>query len=462
MQDLLDGEFDSPPSPPICYLYRSINLLRWKHLSLIKFAHASDLHLGAPFSGISKTEDSDIKDKLVNATYLAYDNLISKCIDNDVDALILSGDIFDLADHNYLAQQKFKQGVEKLDSFSIKVFACRGNHDPLDGWDPKLLMPKNYKEFGPKVESFPVFEDEPNKVVVHGVSYPTREVLVNLVEKEFSQSKINKKFFNIGVLHANVGNNSEHAQYSPCSISDLSNTGHDYWALGHIHKRQTLKERNPAIVYSGNTQSRHRNEPGEKGFYIIDVDENKEINMRFETVDVVRFVDLSVSIQGAQSIESLYRKIDELIMSQYRKSSSIDLVLNIIITGAGVIHEDFAKGRYKKEEILQIINENWANKTPFVWCGNLILETSREINREELKKRDDFVGNFLLEVDIWKNSPQKQEDILKIIQEELYKNSKFSKYLAGSFFKDLNIEELIDHADRLSLSKLLREAPDED
>ena len=72
------------------------------------------------------------------------------------------------------------------------------------------------------------------------------------------------------------------------------------------------------------------------------------------------------------------------------------------------------------------------------------------------------MGNFLLEVDIWKNNPQKQEDILEIIQEELYKNTKFSKYLAGSFFKDLNIEELIDHADRLSLSKLLREAPDED
>ena len=184
--------------------------------------------------------------------------------------------------------------------------------------------------------------------------------------------------------------------------------------------------------------------------------------MQFEAGDVVRFVDLSVSIQGAQSIEGLYRKIDELIMSQYRKSSSIDLVLNIIITGSGVLHEDFAKGRYKKEEILQIINENRANKTPFVWWGNLILETSRENNREELKKRDDFVGNFLLEVDIWKNNPQKQEDILEIIQEELYKNTKFSKYLAGSLFKDLNIEELIDHADRLSLSKLLREAPDED
>ena len=431
-------------------------------MSLIKFAHASDLHLGAPFSGVSKTESSAISSKLINATFLAYDNLISKCIENKIDALILAGDIFDLADHNYLAQQKFKQGVEKLDLYDIKVFACRGNHDPLDGWNPKLLMPSNYKLFGPKIGSFPVFESEPLKAVVHGVSYPTREVAVNLVQEEFLKSKINKEAFNIGVLHANVGNNLDHAQYSPCSISDLSKTGHDYWALGHIHKRQILKKSNPTIVYSGNTQSRHRNEPGEKGFYIVEVGLNKEINMKFESVDVVRFVDLSVNINGVQSIESIYRKIDELIMDQYRQSSLLDLVLNIDITGTGVLHEDFAKGRYKKEDILQIINENWSNKTPFVWCGNLTVKTGREINRDELKKRDDFVGNFLLEVDALKNNKEKQEDMQKIIQEELYRNTKFSKYFSDSFFKNLNVEELIDGADKLSLSKLLRNSPDED
>jgi len=426
-------------------------------LSLIKFAHASDIHLGTTFSRISKTEDRDIRQKLKNATFLAYDNLVSKCIEHKVDALILSGDIFELSDRNYLAQRKFKQGIEKLDSSGIKVFACRGNHDPLDGWDPKLPMPDNYKLFGPAAESFPVFEDRPETVVVHGISYPTRVVEDNLVLKF---SKPSERAFNIGVLHANVGNNSEHDPYSPCSISDLTDTGYDYWALGHIHKRQVLKVSNPTIVYSGNTQSRHRNETGEKGFYIVDVNENKEINMNFEPIDVVRCVDLVVNIEGLQSVHDLEMKINELVTDQLTKSSLRDLVLNIVISGSGILHDEIIKGNIEREIILHLIKENWGDhKIPFVLCGNIEIKTNPQLDREKWKENEDFWGYFFREIDEWKNNPEIQGKFIEKFDEELSQKKSpfpFKKFLRDSFLKNLNIEELIDHAEKMSVSELMR------
>ena len=456
MQDLLDGEFDSPPSPPICYLYRRIKSFEVDTLSLIKFAHASDLHLGAPFKRISKTEETDIKERLKNATFLAYDNLVSRCIENKVDALVLAGDIFDSNDRIYAVQRKLQQGIEKLDSFGIKVFACRGNHDPLDGWDPKLPMPDNYKLFSSHYESFPVFEDQPEKVVVHGISYPTRVVTDNLV-REFPKPP--KDSFNIGVLHANVGNISEHDPYSPCSISDLTNSGYDYWALGHIHKRDILKTSNPTIVYSGNTQSMHRNETGAKGFYIVDVNENKEIKPpKFEPIDVVRFVDLIVNINELQSENDLEMKTNELIEAQLKESSSRDLVLNVIISGSGVLHDLIAKEKFLKEDILQVIKENWEDhRSPFVLIGNLEIKTSPQINRQKWKENDDFWAYFFREIDQWKNNPEKQNEFIKNIDTELSQKSAkfpFRKFLKDSFFKNLKFDELIEESEAINISKL--------
>ena len=426
-------------------------------MSLIKFAHASDIHLGTTFSQISKTEDRDIRQKLKYATFQAYDNLVSKCIEHKVDVLVLSGDIFESDARNYLAQRKLKQGIEKLDSSGIKVFACRGNHDPLNGWDPKLPMPDNYKLFGPEVESFPVFEDQPEIAVVHGISYPTREVKDNLVLKF---PKPPESSFNIGVLHANVGNNSEHDPYSPCSISDLANTGYDYWALGHIHKRQVLKVSNPTIVYSGNTQSRHRNETGEKGFYIVDVNENKEISMNFEPIDVVRCVDLIVNIDGLQSGHDLEMKINESIEDQLTKSSSRDLVLNVVISGTGILHDDIAKGNLSKEDISHLIKDNWQDhKIAFVLCGNIEIKTNPQLDREKWKENDDFWAYFFREIDQWKNNPAIQRKFIAKFDEELSQKKSpfpFKKFLRDSFFKNLNVEELIDRAEKMSISELMR------
>ena len=120
---------------------------------------------------------------------------------------------------------------------------------------------------------------------VQGMSYPTREVTDNLA-LQFSPPQ-SGSIFTIGLLHANVGGNSAHPNYAPCTVEDLSASGIDYWALGHVHTRQTLKRAAPVIAYPGNIQGRHPNETGERGALVVDVDPSGASKSEFVPLDVV-------------------------------------------------------------------------------------------------------------------------------------------------------------------------------
>ena len=70
---------------------------------------------------------------------------------------------------------------------------------------------------------------------------------------------------------------------------DLEFSGISYWALGHVHTRQVLSARSPTVVYPGNSQGRHPNEPGARGVYLVDIDDDGTVNLDFRAVDTVRW-----------------------------------------------------------------------------------------------------------------------------------------------------------------------------
>lgn len=60
--------------------------------------------------------------------------------------------------------------------------------------------------------------------------------------------------------------------YAPFTLERMRELGYDYFALGHIHARQTLLAK-PLVVYPGNIQGRDIGELGAKGCYLVEVDE---------------------------------------------------------------------------------------------------------------------------------------------------------------------------------------------
>src|SRR3546814_7024665 len=63
-------------------------------LTSFKFLHAADIHLDSPLHGLSRYEGLPV-DEIRSATRAAFDNLVQCAIDEDVDFVVIAGDLFD-------------------------------------------------------------------------------------------------------------------------------------------------------------------------------------------------------------------------------------------------------------------------------------------------------------------------------------------------------------------------------
>jgi hypothetical protein len=74
-----------------------------------RFVHAADLHLDSPFKGLKRVAP-EIGEILRKSTFEAFDAIIDLCINEEVDALLVAGDVFDSADRSLAAQLRFVDG----------------------------------------------------------------------------------------------------------------------------------------------------------------------------------------------------------------------------------------------------------------------------------------------------------------------------------------------------------------
>ena len=357
-----------------------------------RFVHAADLHIDSPFAGVGDA-DNRVATRLREATYEAFQNLVDLCINQNVDFLVIAGDVYDGADRSVRAQLRFRDGLSKLAEAGIQSFVVHGNHDPLDGWQSSISWPVGVHIFGATPE-WKNFEKNGEVVAaVQGMSYPTREVTDNLA-KQFSPPE-SANLFAIGLLHANVGANSAHPNYAPCSVEDLSESGIDYWALGHVHTRQTLKRSAPVIAYPGNTQGRHPNETGARGALVVDVDPSGASRSDFVALDVVRWERSDVDISNLETIDSLDSAIRQATDNLSVQAEDRDVVCRLTLVGRGPLHEQLsADGAVA--DLLDAVRGAWSGGgSPWVWVERIVDSTRPAIDIESRAKQDDFLGATL-------------------------------------------------------------------
>ena len=413
----------------------------------LRFVHAADLHLDSPFTGIRATAPENVAKALYSATFDSYQNIIDLCISEGVDALLVAGDIYDGADRSLRAQRSFIDGLRSLDSAGIRSFVCHGNHDPLDGWEARLEYPTGCHRFGADFQAVPVFTDEPDRALVYGISYPTRDVYENLVSR---LGEVDGRAFTVGLLHANVGGNADHALYSPCSLDDLVRSGIDYWALGHVHARQILHERTPTVVYPGNSQGRHPNEAGARGVYLVEVDADGNVSLDFRPTDTVRWERARVDISALETEQDLLNEIDDAMQSLLDSAEGRSVVARMILTGRGELNQ-FLRQPDAVDDLLEGVNDQWAGRLPFVWCERIEDETGAAIDREALRAGEDFLAEVLRTADLLKEHP----DTFRGGLAELYEHARHRRYLDA--FTDEEIAALLVEAENMAVGLLVEE-----
>ena len=419
----------------------------------LRFVHAADLHLDSPFRGIRNQAPTHVADALSSATFDAYRNIINLCVQERVDALLVAGDIYDGADRSLRAQLRFVQGLRQLDEAGVRSFICHGNHDPLDGWEARLDLPAGCVRFGPEVEGFPVFPDEPERAMVHGVSYPTREVRENLTP-HFAGTGTGPGF-NIGLLHANVGGNPDHDSYAPCSVSDLAGAGLDYWALGHVHTRQTLRERDPVIVYPGNPQGRHPNELGARGVYLVEVDDHGAAQLDFRPMDLVRWETLSLDIGPLDTEQALIDAVNGLAEEALGDAQGRSVVARLELTGRGHLHRNLRNGD-AAEAIREQLNEQYDRRGAWLWCEGIRLATASPVDRELVALREDFLGDLVRLSAELRESEESAAEFRRLLQ-PLYSRREVRELLRDFAPSDDELRELLADAEEECLTGLAPE-----
>ena len=413
-----------------------------------RFIHAADLHLDSPFKGIS-AEHPTVAEILQNATFNAYEKLIQLCLEREVDALLVAGDVFDSADRSLKAQVQFIKGLKRLKDANIRAFICHGNHDPLDGWGAGVEMPSNVHQFGPSAEAVPLDSEVTSGPLVCGISYRTREMRKSLLS---GFPSYDPERFTIGLLHANVGGSAEHDAYAPCSVDDLVAIGYDYWALGHVHTGDILREISPRVVYPGNTQGRHPNERGARGVYVVEVDERGDMSSEFVAVDAVRWDRLDVPIDGIEDANALFSHVDKEVERLLNEAAGCHLVYRVQLIGRGPMHQEMAQPGAIRE-LEEQLNSVGLDHRPFTLCGEVLDHTSSSLNRDALSRGQDFVGEFLA---LTKKVSGHESLFAKLRQElsPLYENPRFRRY--SDDCRPLTKEDLPDVED-LALDLLVND-----
>ncbi len=272
---------------------------------MFRFLHAADLHMDSPLKGLSQF-NPDLAEKVCKASRLALDNLIRVAKDQKVAFVILAGDILDGAVRDQGTIQFLLSRLGEL-AQSIPVYLIRGNHDALNNPGANLVWPKNVHEFKGDKATTERVKDLP--VAIHGQSFASQATTENLAAA-YPEAVVGH--FNIGILHTSLVGGEGHDTYAPVTPEQLKSKRYDYWALGHIHKREMVREGDPWIVFPGNIQGRSIRETGPRGCAIVTVDDSLRARAEFVDLDVVRFHEMKVDLSGMELLEDLTERVRQV------------------------------------------------------------------------------------------------------------------------------------------------------
>lgn len=235
-------------------------------MSAFKIIHTSDWHLGKKLFKSERTDEHK----------LFLDWLYSYIVENEINLLLIAGDLFDVPSPPNSAQKMLYDFIYKLGSIqNFETILITGNHDSSSLFEiPKAFFKQHncsvYSRFEEDLSNLEHYITYQEKTIgIKLLPYFRNHELINHISSKEDQS-IDQFFnhffstwenknldFKILMAHHGFGqysaSGSEHAiflsglEYFP--LHWLENK-FDYVALGHIHKKQKLLEK-PLTIYPG-------------------------------------------------------------------------------------------------------------------------------------------------------------------------------------------------------------------
>ena len=365
------------------------------------FIHISDIHLGRPFSDLTKYSfDEKVKSVYNNAVEKAFNNFIDFALVKNIDFVLISGDTFDNNEQDFRSKLILKEGLKKLAAADIKVYIVCGNHDPVSAYNKNTFNfddNSNIKIIGVNTHQYGKFivtdKNSNPQAIIHAYSFNDNHLNENPINYFESPQGEEKSLFNIGLLHCDLDGDKT-SPYAPCSTNDLKSLNYDYWALGHIHI-PTYDEK--TIQYAGTIQSRNTKETGPHGIKYIKVENNSIIKNSFIPIDIIRFESINIDLSQAYDITFAYNIIQEFILDFINKNSNANcelFLLKLNLNGNICFYSDINEDFYNT--IAERIKNDFNNR---VYISEISNETRPKINEQIIKEDDGISGEIYRTID---------------------------------------------------------------
>ena len=293
------------------------------------FIHAADIHLDSPLLGLSRSQGVPV-DRLRDATRGALSNLVDLALGERAAFVVIAGDLYDGAWREMRTGLFAVEQFARLTTAGIKVFIIHGNHDAENRITRHLEMPPGAVVFGAKTCRTEVISEL--GVAVHGQSFGTAATFENLAAGYTAPTE---GLFNIALLHTALEGGHAHAPYAPCKLSELVGSGHQYWALGHVHQHAVLN-RHAHVVYSGNLQGRHARELGPKGAVVVRVEQGRVAHLEHRALDEVRWAGIELDVSRATDRREVFEALDDALELAHQAAGRAMIARVTLTLGAGI------------------------------------------------------------------------------------------------------------------------------
>lgn len=372
----------------------------------MRFLHASDLHVDSPLRGLDRYDGAPVE-RLRTATRGALGRLVDKALDERVDFVLFSGDIYDRDWQDFHTGLYFREQLVRLARAGIRVFIVQGNHDAQGVISRQLVLPPNVTVFSSRTAQ--TFRIDELSVAIHGRSFPERVVDEDLVP---SYPAPLPGCFNIGMLHTSLTGRPGHDTYAPTDLTTLMAKGYDYWALGHVHVREVVSEQ-PRIVFPGNLQGRHANETGAKGCELVTVEAGR-MEAEFVALDVVRWSQVAVVLDGVERLDALGEAFRAALQPVLPGATDRLHAVRVTLSGSTALHRIEANQPGTLNAAVQAAAQDVSEAE--IWIEQVRLELSTPLDRTQAALRQDAVGELLRLVDAIAGEPA---ELGRWAQEEL-------------------------------------------
>ncbi|MDO5680727.1 MAG: exonuclease SbcCD subunit D [Pelistega sp.] len=378
----------------------------------MRFIHTSDWHLGRLFNQESLQEDQ----AYVLQQILAY------AIEHKVEAILLSGDIYDRSSPPVQAIQLFDQFLEQLNAVGIRMIMISGNHDSSVrvGFAAHALERGGIfikSDLDDATKPVVIKPEQGKAIHIYGLPYIDPEYVSSFYQLEpcihsyqqahqlvLDQMCLNSDAVNILLAHCFIDGAAISESERQLSVGGATAvaadtfSAFDYVALGHMHGEQYRTHEH--IRYSGSILKYSFSEEEHiKAVTLVDVSEEGVVSWQSLTLKPIREV---------RTIEGMFADILEAA----KTDPQADDYIRVILHDTAALLEPMSQLREYYPNILKLEKSIFKEKISGLQANSVDLA-----KRTEIDIFNDFYQAFIGQP-LSEEQEQIMHDIVKQIRAE--------------------------------------------